>query len=266
MARSVSFLVLSLALGPDLRAGWDPGALADLEAQARRRPFGVLRLEPGERLRYRVRTVAVPPRIPFLSTGRAVTVESFPEFLVRGLDPAGYRIGLRVRTVASDPAATQVRATGSTGFVLDTQGRPSPGPGPDDEAALANAMQLFRDLSGLADPSRAWSEERWSYFHASRMGIPRIRTVCRYEPEGVDPATGNLRATIEVRETPDERSRGRGYHTRGRIELDPRGRLVRIETRGKLWKKALFLTLAVTSSYQAELLGDDEPAAADFPP
>jgi hypothetical protein len=50
----------------------------------------------------------------------------------------------------------------------------------------------------------------------------------------------------------DERHRRRGFKATGTIELDPRGHLVRLESEGKPWRKILFATVSVPSTFTVE--------------
>lgn len=268
--RAPSRLVASLLLGLAALAradGWDHEREERLKAEAAAAPYTRLLLEPGEALVYRMTTKVFPPRIPLLSSGRTITIESRPEFAVAGLDAEGYDLRVKVpTTVEGRDLAFDPLEFGA--FRLTPRGRRTPARPDPETPGFANASQLFRDLSELAstEVGATYAERKWFYFYESGFGVPRLEVDITYRSLGVDPETGELRLAMHIQETPGERHRSRGFHADGEIRLDRLGQLVRIEARGKLWKKVLFVTIGVPCTYDVERLERRLPAAPGAAP
>lgn len=246
-------LLVGLVAGPARADSWDSAAARALAADAARQPFTRLVLGPGERLRYRMETRVFPPRIPLLSSGRTVVLVSQPTFAALGFDGTAYRIGMTVESTGSDrtmPIAPRAEAA----FGLDLRGRRTAPVEADAPPEIGNPGQLFRDLTGRGAGETEWVEPRTFHFHPSGFGVTRLETECRYRVLGIDPATGDLRTAMTISETAEERRRRRGFDATGTMVLDPQGRLVSIEAEGRLWKKVLFLTVSVPSTYRVERL------------
>jgi len=206
-----------------------------------------------------MRTAVRPPRIPFLSSGRPVVLESEPTFSVAGLGAEGYDLRVEVAS-RTEGADFTVIPREFASLRLDPRGRRLPfDPEPTLSPEVANATQLFRDLTGPPGADGSFQERKWFVVHPSGFGVTRLLVDIRYQPEETDPATGRRRYRMTIEETPEEKARRRGFHAQGFMTLDPDGTLVSIHATGDLWKKVLFVTISVGSDYDVELLERRRP-------
>lgn len=242
--------------GPDSEAArsWDHDLHAGLRDGASAAPFRFLLLPPGETLRYHMRTVVRPPWIPLLSSGKPVVLESWPEFTAVGFGAEGYDMLVRIDSRAQG-ASFGVEPRERARLALDARGRPPASLlTAEISPEVANALQLFRDLTGVSAPVADFEERKTFVFHPSGLGVTHLEVDIRYQPTRIDPATGWLETLMSIRETPDERRRGRGFSATGTMTLAPDGTLVAIRSRGSLWKKLLFARISVPADYEVELL------------
>ncbi len=251
-------MVLAQASSP-VRGGWDRGKGERLAREAEGSPGTRLVLGPGAMLSYRIRTTVVPPRIPFLSSGRTITLESLPEFYVLGLDETGYRVRTKVTSTA-EGRTLPVVALDWGDFGLDDRGGRLPAePGPGS-IELANASQLFRDLRNQFPDGSGFEERKWFYFYDSGFGVPRMHVDIRYSERRLDPGTGQVHYRMEITETPEERAQRRGFRASGELVLDGLGRLQRIRAKGEVWKRIVFMRLAAATTYEVDLLSCSDPS------
>lgn len=213
---------------------WDHDLAARLREEARQTPGQVLLLRPAERLRYQIRSVGHPPRIPFFSSGAPRIAEFDVEVVAVGLDAEGYDLAFLIEEDNGHRFRTRAR--------VDHRGRLLADEGPRRDAMVENILRIFQNLAITADP-------RPVFCRPSRLGVTQIETEARYQPR--PDRNGSQALGLSFQETEGTRGQGFGYRAEGEVLLDAAGLPVEICTRGYLWKRGFLGEIRVGVEYEA---------------